>query len=95
MKTYHPIHPPSTRNVVNQHASMSQISSRQVGGEGVAMMLRKLLKHVLYPMSNWMHVCGSTFNDRKLIASKGRKRKIIPAENGMPAIYKWRRKRLG
>jgi len=31
----------------------------------------------------------------KLVASKGRKRKIVPAENGMPAIYKWRRKRLG
>lgn len=31
----------------------------------------------------------------KLLASKGRKRKIVPAENGMPAIYKWRRKRLG
>jgi U3 small nucleolar RNA-associated protein 11 len=30
----------------------------------------------------------------KLIASKGRKRKILPAENGMPAVYKWRRKRL-
>lgn len=31
----------------------------------------------------------------KLVASKGRKRKILPAENGMPAVYKWRRKRLG
>jgi U3 small nucleolar RNA-associated protein 11 len=31
----------------------------------------------------------------KLLASKGRKRKIIPAENGMPAVYKWRRKRQG
>ncbi len=31
----------------------------------------------------------------KLVASKGRKRKIVPAENGMPAVYKWRRKRLG
>jgi U3 small nucleolar RNA-associated protein 11 len=30
----------------------------------------------------------------KLVASKGRKRKILPAENGMPAVYKWRRKRL-
>jgi U3 small nucleolar RNA-associated protein 11 len=31
----------------------------------------------------------------KLVAGKGRKRKIKPAENGMPAVYKWRRKRLG
>ena len=31
----------------------------------------------------------------KSVASKGRKRKIVPAENGMPAVYKWRRKRLG
>lgn len=30
----------------------------------------------------------------KLLASKGRKRKIQPAENGKPAVYKWRRKRL-
>jgi U3 small nucleolar RNA-associated protein 11 len=30
----------------------------------------------------------------KLVASKGRKRKITPAENGKPAVYKWRRKRL-
>lgn len=30
----------------------------------------------------------------KLVASKGRKRKILPAENGKPAVYKWRRKRL-
>ena len=30
----------------------------------------------------------------KLVASKGRKRKILPAENGRPAVYKWRRKRL-
>jgi U3 small nucleolar RNA-associated protein 11 len=31
----------------------------------------------------------------KLVASKGRKRKIRPAENGQPAVYQWRRKRLG
>ena len=31
----------------------------------------------------------------KLVASKGRKRKIKAAENGMPAVYKWRRERLG
>jgi U3 small nucleolar RNA-associated protein 11 len=31
----------------------------------------------------------------KLVASKGRKRKIRPAENGRPAVYQWRRKRLG
>ena len=30
----------------------------------------------------------------KLIAQKGRKRKIKAAENGMPAVYKWRRQRL-
>jgi U3 small nucleolar RNA-associated protein 11 len=30
----------------------------------------------------------------KLVASKGRKRKIQAAENGRPAVYKWRRKRL-
>jgi U3 small nucleolar RNA-associated protein 11 len=30
----------------------------------------------------------------KLVASKGRKRKIKEAENGKPAQYKWRRKRL-
>ena len=29
----------------------------------------------------------------KLVAGKGRKRKIKAAENGMPAQYKWRRKR--
>jgi U3 small nucleolar RNA-associated protein 11 len=29
----------------------------------------------------------------KLVASKGRKRKIKAAENGQPAVYKWRRKR--
>jgi U3 small nucleolar RNA-associated protein 11 len=31
----------------------------------------------------------------KLVASKGRKRKIREAEDGKPAQYKWRRKRLG
>lgn len=31
----------------------------------------------------------------KLVASKGRKRKIKAAENGQPAQYKWRRQRLG
>lgn len=31
----------------------------------------------------------------KLVAGKGRKRKIAAAENGKPAQYKWRRKRLG
>jgi U3 small nucleolar RNA-associated protein 11 len=31
----------------------------------------------------------------KLVASKGRKRKIAEAENGRPAQYRWRRKRLG
>jgi U3 small nucleolar RNA-associated protein 11 len=31
----------------------------------------------------------------KLVASKGRKRKIKAAEGGQPAQYKWRRKRLG
>jgi U3 small nucleolar RNA-associated protein 11 len=31
----------------------------------------------------------------KLVAGKGRKRKIKPAEDGKPAQYKWRRKRLG
>jgi U3 small nucleolar RNA-associated protein 11 len=31
----------------------------------------------------------------KLVASKGRKRKIRPAENGRPAVYQWRRKRQG
>ena len=30
----------------------------------------------------------------KLVAQKGRKRKIKAAENGMPAVYKWRRQRL-
>lgn len=30
----------------------------------------------------------------KLVAAKGRKRKIKDAENGQPAQYKWRRKRL-
>ena len=30
----------------------------------------------------------------KLVSQKGRKRKIKPAENGMPAVYKWRRQRL-
>lgn len=30
----------------------------------------------------------------KLVASKGRKRKIKAAENGLPAQYKWRRQRL-
>jgi hypothetical protein len=30
----------------------------------------------------------------KLVSSKGRKRKIKPAENGNPAVYLWRRKRL-
>ena len=30
----------------------------------------------------------------KLVASKGRKRKIKAAEGGQPAVYKWRRKRL-
>lgn len=30
----------------------------------------------------------------KLVASKGRKRKIQEAEKGKPAVYKWRRKRL-
>jgi hypothetical protein len=30
----------------------------------------------------------------KLVASRGRKRKIREAENGKPAQYKWRRKRL-
>lgn len=29
----------------------------------------------------------------KLVAGKGRKRKIKEAENGQPAVYKWRRKR--
>lgn len=29
----------------------------------------------------------------KLVGSKGRKRKIKAAENGKPAVYKWRRKR--
>jgi U3 small nucleolar RNA-associated protein 11 len=29
-----------------------------------------------------------------LVASKGRKRKIQPAEHGKPAVYKWRSKRL-
>jgi U3 small nucleolar RNA-associated protein 11 len=29
----------------------------------------------------------------KLVAAKGRKRKIQAAENGKPAVYKWRRKR--
>jgi U3 small nucleolar RNA-associated protein 11 len=29
----------------------------------------------------------------KMVASKGRKRKIKAAENGKPAVYKWRRKR--
>jgi U3 small nucleolar RNA-associated protein 11 len=31
----------------------------------------------------------------KLVASKGRKRKIRPAENGRPAVYQWRHKRQG
>lgn len=31
----------------------------------------------------------------KLVAGKGRKRKIKAAEGGKPAVYKWRRKRLG
>ena len=31
----------------------------------------------------------------KLVASKGRKRKIKASEDGKPAQYKWRRKRLG
>lgn len=31
----------------------------------------------------------------KLVAAKGRKRMIRPAENGKPAQYKWRQKRLG
>jgi len=31
----------------------------------------------------------------KLVAAKGRKRKIKAAENGKPAQYKWRRKRQG
>lgn len=31
----------------------------------------------------------------KLVAAKGRKRKIKEAENGNPAVYKWRSKRLG
>lgn len=31
----------------------------------------------------------------KLVAGKGRKRKIMGAEDGRPAQYKWRRKRLG
>jgi len=31
----------------------------------------------------------------KMLAAKGRKRKIQAAENGKPAVYKWRRKRLG
>jgi U3 small nucleolar RNA-associated protein 11 len=31
----------------------------------------------------------------KLVAGKGRKRKIKGAEDGKPAQYKWRRKRLG
>eukprot|EP00539_Tryblionella_compressa_P002255 CAMPEP_0178746632 /NCGR_PEP_ID=MMETSP0744-20121128/7907_1 /TAXON_ID=913974 /ORGANISM="Nitzschia punctata, Strain CCMP561" /LENGTH=283 /DNA_ID=CAMNT_0020399845 /DNA_START=65 /DNA_END=916 /DNA_ORIENTATION=+ len=31
----------------------------------------------------------------KLVAGKGRKRKIKAAEDGRPAQYKWRRKRLG
>ena len=30
----------------------------------------------------------------KLVAGKGRKRKIKPAEDGKPAQYKWRRKRM-
>lgn len=30
----------------------------------------------------------------KLVAAKGRKRKIKTGENGNPALYKWRRKRL-
>eukprot|EP00977_Amphora_coffeiformis_P000424 scaffold111_cov149-Amphora_coffeaeformis.AAC.2 len=30
----------------------------------------------------------------KLVAGKGRKRKIKAAEGGQPALYKWRRKRL-
>ena len=30
----------------------------------------------------------------KLVAGKGRKRKIKAAEGGQPAVYKWRRKRL-
>jgi U3 small nucleolar RNA-associated protein 11 len=29
----------------------------------------------------------------KMVASKGRKRKIKEAENGKPAVYKWRRQR--
>jgi len=31
----------------------------------------------------------------KLVAGKGRKRKVRAAENGKPAVYKWRTKRLG
>jgi U3 small nucleolar RNA-associated protein 11 len=31
----------------------------------------------------------------KLVAGKGRKRKIMGAEDGRPSQYKWRRKRLG
>ena len=29
----------------------------------------------------------------KIVTSKGRKRKIKPAENGKPAVYKFRKKR--
>jgi hypothetical protein len=42
-----------------------------------------------------MATAVSHLETEKLVASKGRKRKIKAAEDGKPAVYKWRRKRLG
>jgi U3 small nucleolar RNA-associated protein 11 len=41
-----------------------------------------------------MKLAESHLVTEKLLASKGRKRKIQEGENGRPALYKWRRKRL-
>lgn len=40
-----------------------------------------------------MELAEAHLTTEKLVAGKGRKRKIKPAEDGRPAQYKWRRKR--
>eukprot|EP00568_Trieres_chinensis_P006766 CAMPEP_0183296050 /NCGR_PEP_ID=MMETSP0160_2-20130417/3770_1 /TAXON_ID=2839 ORGANISM="Odontella Sinensis, Strain Grunow 1884" /NCGR_SAMPLE_ID=MMETSP0160_2 /ASSEMBLY_ACC=CAM_ASM_000250 /LENGTH=287 /DNA_ID=CAMNT_0025457621 /DNA_START=171 /DNA_END=1034 /DNA_ORIENTATION=+ len=40
-----------------------------------------------------MKLAEEHLNTEKLVAAKGRKRKIKDAEDGKPAVYKWRRKR--
>jgi U3 small nucleolar RNA-associated protein 11 len=42
-----------------------------------------------------LEIAESHLVTEKLLAGKGRKRKIKEAEGGKPAQYKWRRKRLG